>query len=76
MPARKWGLDAVPSAGLGGESLGGALTKPSRRPSPVVAQLGTTYQILSFSWLSFRASVTSWGFIAVGDLVSLLILEL
>jgi hypothetical protein len=34
----------------------------------VVAQLGTTYQILSFSWLSFRASVTSWGFIAVMDI--------
>lgn len=24
-------------------------TKPSKRPSPVVAQLGTTYQILSFN---------------------------
>ncbi len=37
----------------------GRLTNPSSRPSPVVAQLGTTYQILSFSWLSFNASVTS-----------------
>ena len=39
-------------------------TKPSSKPSPVVAQLGTTNQILSFSWLSLRASVTSAGFIA------------
>src|SRR5690349_15030117 len=54
---------------------GGALTlleshaKPSRRPSPVVAQLGTTYQTLSFSLDRCRASVTSWGFIAVGSLL-------
>jgi hypothetical protein len=39
-------------------------TNPSSNPSPVVAQLGTTNQILSFSCESFRASVTSWGFIA------------
>lgn len=49
---------------------GGALTlfdnhaRPSRRPSPVVAQLGTTYQTLSLSLESWRASVTSWGFMA------------
>lgn len=49
---------------------GGALTllesqaRPSRRPSPVVAQLGTTYQTLSLSLESCRASVTSWGFMA------------
>ena len=40
-------------------------TSPSRSPSPVVAQLGTTNQILSFSVDSLRASVTSCGFIAV-----------
>lgn len=36
---------------LGREALGswGVHTKPSNKPSPVVAQLGTTYQILSFS---------------------------
>lgn len=39
--------------------------RPSSRPSPVVAQLGTTNHILSFSWFSLRASVTSCGFIAV-----------
>ena len=39
-------------------------TNPSNNPSPVVAQLGTTNQILSFSCESFRASVTSWGFMA------------
>lgn len=50
---------------------GGALTlldsqaRPSRRPSPVVAQLGTTYHTLSLSLESWRASVTSWGFRAV-----------
>lgn len=50
---------------------GGALTlldsqaRPSSRPSPVVAQLGTTYQTLSFSFDRFRASVTSCGFMAV-----------
>ena len=42
----------------------GEYTKPSSNPSPVVAQLGTTNQILSFSCESFRASVTSWGFMA------------
>lgn len=52
---------------------GGALTlldnqaRPSRRPSPVVAQLGTTYQTLSLSLESCRASVTSCGFMAVGE---------
>lgn len=46
------------------------LTSPSSKPSPVVAQLGTTYHILSFSWLSFRASVTSCGFIAAQSLIS------
>lgn len=30
----------------------------------MVAQLGTTYQTLSLSFDSWRASVTSWGFIA------------
>jgi hypothetical protein len=39
-------------------------TSPSNNPSPVVAQLGVTNQILSFSSLSLSASVTSWGFIA------------
>lgn len=37
---------------------------PSSSPSPVVAQLGTTNQILSFSCVSLSASVTSCGFIA------------
>jgi len=44
-------------------------TKPSNNPSPVVAQLGTTNQILSFSWVSFNASVTSCGFMAINMLV-------
>lgn len=50
--------------------VGGDLTlfdsqaRPSSSPSPVVAQLGTTYQILSFRVLSFSMSVTSCGFIA------------
>lgn len=35
--------------------------KPSIRPSPVVAQLGTTYQSLSLSFESWSCSVTSWG---------------
>jgi hypothetical protein len=48
----------------------GGPTKPSNNPSPVVAQLGTTNQILSFSWLSLRASVTSAGFMAMIQLVS------
>jgi hypothetical protein len=52
-----------------GRVIGGP-TKPSSNPSPVVAQLGTTNQILSFSWLSLRASVTSAGFMAVVQLVS------
>ena len=39
-------------------------TRPSNSPSPVVAQLGTTYQSLSFSWSSFSRSWTSAGFIA------------
>lgn len=39
-------------------------TKPSNSPSPVVAQLGTTYQSLSFSWSSLSSSCTSAGFIA------------
>jgi len=39
-------------------------TKPSSKPSPVVAQLGTTNQILSLSCDNFSASVTSCGFIA------------
>lgn len=49
---------------------GGALTllesqaRPSRRPSPVVAQLGTTYHTLSLSLDSCSTSVTSWGFMA------------
>lgn len=52
------GLDGEREKGVG-------RTKPSNSPSPVVAQLGTTNQILSFSCVSLRASVTSWGFIAV-----------
>jgi hypothetical protein len=47
----------------------GRLTSPSSNPSPVVAQLGTTNHILSFSCESLSASVTSWGFIAVMPLV-------
>lgn len=38
--------------------------RPSSRPSPVVAHDGTTNQTLSFSLLSWSASVTSWGFMA------------
>ena len=38
-----------------------ALTSPSKSPSPVVAQLGTTYQILSLSLLSCSFSVISVG---------------
>jgi hypothetical protein len=45
-------------------------TNPSSNPSPVVAQLGTTNQILSFSCESFKASVTSWGFIATQSHIS------
>lgn len=57
---------------------GGVLTlldnqaRPSMRPSPVVAQLGTTYHTLSLSLESWSASVTSCGFIAVNLLVSCL----
>lgn len=40
-------------------------TSPSSNPSPVVAQLGTTNQILSFKLVSFSSSVTSCGFIAI-----------
>ena len=47
----------------------GVHTKPSSNPSPVVAQLGTTNQILSFSCESLSASVTSCGFIAGIQLV-------
>lgn len=43
----------------------GVRTNPSSNPSPVVAQLGTTNQILSFSVESLSASVTSCGFIAI-----------
>jgi hypothetical protein len=38
--------------------------KPSNKPSPDVAQLGTTYQTLSLSLDSWSASVTSCGFMA------------
>ena len=41
------------------------LTRPSNMPSPVVAQLGTTYQILSLRELSFNRSWTSCGVMAV-----------
>ena len=37
---------------------------PSRRPSPDVAQLGTTYQTLSLSLWSSSAAVTWLGFFA------------
>lgn len=43
----------------------GEQTSPSNSPSPVVAQLGTTNHILSFSCVSLRASVTSCGFMAI-----------
>ena len=55
---------------LGTAGAGVALTlldsqaNPSSRPSPVVAQLGTTYQTLSLSFWSCKASVTSCGFMA------------
>lgn len=61
---------------FGGPPAGGDLTlldnqaKPSSRPSPVVAQLGTTNHILSLSLLSSRRWVTSWGFMA-GERVKL-----
>jgi hypothetical protein len=41
-------------------------TNPSNKPSPFVAQLGTTYQILSLSCASLSFSVTSAGSIAPG----------
>ena len=54
-------------AGAGGDlTLFDSHARPSSSPSPVVAQLGTTYQTLSFSLSSWRALVTSCGFIAVG----------
>jgi hypothetical protein len=43
-----------------------ALTNPSKSPSPVVAQLGTTYHILSFNCVNLSFSVTSVGVIAPG----------
>jgi hypothetical protein len=43
-----------------------ALTNPSKSPSPVVAQLGTTYHILSFNCVNLNFSVTSVGVIAPG----------
>ena len=39
-------------------------TRPSNKPSPVVAQLGTTFHSLSCSELSFKRSETSFGVIA------------
>lgn len=42
------------------------LTSPSSNPSPVVAQLGTTYHIRSFNWPSLSFSVTSVGVIEPG----------
>jgi len=53
--------------GFGGDlTLFVSHANPSSNPSPVVAQLGTTNQILSLSWESLSASVTSCGFIAPG----------
>ncbi len=50
-------------AGVAGDlTLLDSHASPSKRPSPVVAQLGTTYQILSFSLDSCSASVTSLWF--------------
>ena len=42
------------------------LTNPSRSPSPVVAQLGTTYHVRSLSCVSLSFSVTSVGVIEPG----------
>ena len=42
------------------------LTNPSSSPSPVVAQLGTTYQVRSFNCVNLSFSVTSVGVIEPG----------
>lgn len=53
--------------GMGALTLVDSQPSPSTRPSPVVAHEGTTYQTLSLSLESWRASVTSLGLRAGGE---------